>query len=175
MPDLDFREEIRIAQYWRKQMGDLEYVKYDPGDLRRWYEALENRGPEEISAYLIERDGRHVFAEITGIVAKAPHPTREVIDIWLASHRKTRTAPYWIGTGVFLVLCLLIGPNISSCQHLHQISIFPNGAPPQAQLKPGQVTGAPPTQATAPAQFPLPANQASPVAGTRNQPSNQPP
>jgi hypothetical protein len=172
--DLDFREEIRIAQYWRKQMGDVEYVKRDPDDLRRWYEALETRGPDEIRAYLIERTGRHPLGVVTGIVAKAPHPTQEVIDIWLASHRKAPTGPYWAGAAIFLVLCLLIGPNISGCQNMHQIKLFPNGAPPQATLAPGQVTGAPPSQATAPGQFPMPANQASPTAGTRGQQSNQP-
>jgi len=173
--DLNFREEIRVAQYWRKQMGDLEYVKRDPDDMFRWYEALETRGPEEIRAYLIERTGRHPFVEVTGIVAKAPHPPREIVDMWLASHEKTRTAPYWVSGGAFLILCVLIGPNISSCQNLHQIRLFPNGAPPQASLAPGQAAGPPPSQATAPGQFPVPANMASPTAGSQNQQSNHRP
>ncbi len=173
--DLNFREEIRVAQYWRKQMGDLEYVKRDPDDLFRWYEALETRGPNEIRAYLIERSGRHPLVEVTGIVAKAPHPPREIVDIWLDSHRKTRTGSYWAGASAFLMLCLLIGPNISSCQSMHQIRLFPSGSPPQATLQPGQNTGAPPSQATMPSQFPLPANTASPVAGSQSQRSSQPP
>jgi hypothetical protein len=174
--DLNFREEIRVAQYWRKQMGDLEYVKRDPDDLFRWYEALENRGPVEIRAYLVERSGRHPMVEVTGIVAKAPHPTRDIVDIWLASHEEARTMPYWAGAAAFLILCLLIGPNVSGCQNMHQIRLFPNGAPPQATLAPGQVGATGPTsQATAPAQFPLPANTASPAAGSQNQRSSQHP
>jgi hypothetical protein len=171
--DLDFREEIRIAQYWRKQLGDMEYVKRDPEDLRRWYDALETRGPDEIRAYLIERNGRHPLAEVTGIVTKAPHPPLEIINVWLDSHRKAHTGSYWAGAIAFLLLCLLIGPNVSGCQGLHKINLIPNGAPPQAGLAPGQFQGAPPPLATAPAQFPLPANQASPTAGSQNQQSNQ--
>jgi hypothetical protein len=174
MADLDFIEEIRVAQYWRKQLGEIEYVKRDPDDLRRWYAALETRGPDEVRAYLIERSGRHPLGHVTGIVAKAPHPPREIIDLWLASHDKARTAPYWVGAAAFLLVCMVVGPNVSGCQRLRPFKLFPNGAPPQASLAPGSLTGAPPTQSTGPSQFPLPANVASPAAGSQNQHSGSP-
>jgi hypothetical protein len=172
MSDLDFIEEIRIAQFWRKQMGELEYVKRDPEDLHRWYVALETRGPDDIRDYLNERAGRYPAGQVTGIVAKAPHPTREVIDLWLASHDRTSKAPYWTGAAAFLLICALVGPNISSCQNLHSIAPFAKTAPPQAVLAPGQNIPAQ-TQSTLPGSFPAPANVASPVAGSQNPQAGQ--
>ncbi len=173
MSDLDFIEEIRIAQYWRKQLGEIEYVKRDPDDLHRWYVALETRGPEDIRAYLEERTGRYPAGQVTGIVSKAPHPTREVIDLWLASHDKTSTGPYWAALGAFLIACLLIGPNVSGCQNLHSIAQFATTAPPATKIQAASLTGAPVTQSSVPGSFPLPANAASPVAGTQSQQSGQ--
>jgi hypothetical protein len=173
MSDLDFIEEIRIAQYWRKQLGEIAYVQRDPDDLHRWYVALETRGPEDIRGYLNERAGRYPSGQVTGIVSKAPHPPREIIDLWLASHDKTSTTPYWAGLGAFLIACLLIGPNVSGCQHLHSIAQFATTAPPATVIQPASITGAPQTLATLPGSFPLPANKASPMAGARNQQSSQ--
>ena len=102
--DVDFIEEIRIAQFWRKQLGEYEYVYYNPDDLRRWYIALETRGPQEIREYLIERTGRHPMGEVTGIVAVAPHPSRKIIDLWLESYNKMHTRPYWVALVAFLIL-----------------------------------------------------------------------
>jgi hypothetical protein len=166
MSDLDFIEEIRIAQFWRKQLGELEYVQRDPEDLRRWYVALETRGPDEIRDYLIERTGRYPAGQVVGIVSKAPHPPREIIDLWLASHDKTHTMPYWVGLAAFVVACMLIGPNMAGCQNLPDRSLFAVTSPPHAVLAPGQAMNAPQTQATSPTNFPAPANTASPMAGS---------
>ncbi len=167
MADLDFITEIRIAQYWRKQLGEMEYVQRDPEDLRRWYVALETRGPEEIRQYLIERAGRYPPGEVTGIVSKAPHPSREIIDLWLTSHEKASTTPYWLGMAAFLIACMLIAPNVSGCQHLRSINLLANMTPP-ASLKPAAPGPPPQPQSTLPGQFPLPANTAG-----RSQPSGQ--
>ncbi len=172
MSDLDFIEEIRIAQYWRKQLGEMEYVQRNPEDLRRWYEALELRGPEEIRSYLAERSGRHPSGAITGIVFKAPHPPREIIDIWLASHDKTRTMPYWVGALAFLVACLLVGPNVSGCQHLPNQNKFAVQPPAPQQIMTANPNGAPQVLSTVPGSFPLPANVASPVAGSQQRGSS---
>jgi hypothetical protein len=168
---LDFITEIRIAQFWRRQLGELEYVKRDPDDLRRWYDALETRGPEDIRDYLNERAGRYPDGQVTGIVAKAPHPPREVIDLWLASYDKTSTMPYWTAFAAFLLTCALIGPYISGCQNLHPLTPFPNGAPPEAIVQPGSPTQMPPSQSSPPGSFPVPANTASPTAGSQSQPA----
>ncbi len=91
--EVDFIEEIHIAQFWRKHLGEYEYVYFNPDDLRRWYIALETRGPQDIRELLIERTGRYPMGEITGIVAVAPHPSRRVIDLWLEFHSKIHTRP----------------------------------------------------------------------------------
>ena len=114
----NFQVEIRIAQFWRRQLGEYEYVNHNPDDLQRWYIALETRGPEEIRQYLIERTGRHPMPCITGIVARAPHPSREIVDLWLASHVKTRTAGYWLAAPVFIAFVYLFATNLEGFQNL---------------------------------------------------------
>jgi hypothetical protein len=173
MADLDFITEIRIAQFWRKQLGEYEYVNRNPDDLRRWYVALETRGPEEIRDYLIERTGRHPPGQITGIVAEAPHPTREIVELWLASHNKPRTAPLWYGMAAFLIASLLITTNIVGCQNLKNLNTLATNPPAPPQLQPAQGGTAPQALSTVPVQLPAPANRASPPTG--NIPSMNPP
>jgi len=160
MSDLDFIEEIRVAQYWRKQLGEMEYVQRNPEDLHRWYVALETRGPDEIRAYLAERASRYPPGEITGIVSKPPHPTREIIDIWLASHHRSYTANYWYAVAAFIVASFVIMPNLSGCQGLHNPNKLATNPPQPATLTPGTAAGSPQPTSTMPANFPAPAHQA---------------
>jgi len=166
MADLDFIEEIRIAQFWRKQLGEYEYVNHNPDDLRRWYVAMETRGPDEIRDYLIERTGRHPPAMITGIVGIAPHPPREIVDLWLKSHDKINTAPLWYGGCAFLLACTMLGTNLVGCSNLRSLNNVANNPPAAATIQPGFPQNAPPAASTAPANLPVPAHQASPPTGS---------
>ena len=166
---VDFIEEIRIAQFWRKQLGEYEYVYYNPDDLRRWYVAMETRGPQEIRDYLIERTGRHPMGEVTGIVSVAPHPPRHIIDLWLESYNKVHTRPYWIALVAFLVVVYYTMANLAGVQSLPGKTHF--------QLHPPVVGGLPPpvgatplpgVSSTVPANLPAPASAASPPTGSRN-------
>ena len=166
---VDFIEEIHIAQYWRKQLGEYEYVYYNPDDLRRWYIALETRGPEEIRDFLIERTGRYPMGEVTGIVGTAPHPPRHIIDLWLESYNKVHTRPYWVAFVAFLVLVYYSMTTLSGIQHLPAKTPF--------QLNPPIVGGPPPpvgttpfpgVPSTQPASLPAPASRASPPTGSMN-------
>jgi hypothetical protein len=121
MANVDFIEEIRIAQYWRRQLGEIEYVYYNPDDLRRWYIALENRGPDEIKAYISERSGRFPMSELRGLVSEAPHPPMPIVDLWLRSHDKLKTGPYWTALLTLLVASVIVGSNIQGCQNLKSL------------------------------------------------------
>ncbi len=167
--DVDFIEEIHIAQYWRKQLGEYEYVYYNPDDLRRWYIALETRGPQEIRDFLIERTGRYPSGEITGIVALAPHPPRKIIDLWLESYNKVHTQPYWIAFGAFVVLSYYFMSNLAGVGNLPAktpLQMNPpvmGGPPPPVQPSPF-----PNATATQPLSLTPPASVASPPTGTIN-------
>jgi len=165
-PDaLAFQREIRVAEFWRKQLGELEYSGRNPDDLYRWYEAMELRGPDEIRAYVNERMGRYPSIPVTGIVSVAPHPTRDIIDIWLASHDKVRTGPYWTSTAALLVLCIWVVPTLHGCQDLQNPTQPQFWLPKAATLLPGTLSGSPPSAATLPAPPPPPpVSVASPLA-----------
>jgi len=167
-PDaLAFQREIRVAEFWRKQLGELEYSGRNPDDLYRWYEAMELRGPDEIRAYVEERVGRYPTMPVTGIVPVAPHPTRDIIDIWLASHTKLRTGHYWTSTAALLVVCIWVIPTLHSCQNLRNPTSPQYWLPPAATLTAGSLSGAPTPTATMPASPPSPpVNFASPTAST---------
>ena len=164
--DLDFIEEIRIAQYWRTQLGEYEYVDWNPVDLRRWYVALELRGPDEVRAYLEERTGRHPAGAVTGLVATAPHPPRKIIDIWLRSHEQHSTKRLWYGLAGFMVTAMFVGANLVGCQNLRNLNQLQTNPPAPAQVLPGSQLGPPQSNATAPQPLVPPANQASPPTGS---------
>lgn len=167
MPDVDFIEEIRIAQYWRKQLGEYEYVYYNPDDLRRWFIALENRGPQEIRDYLNERAGRHPEGMVTGIVSVAPHPPRAIVDLWLSSHDRTRTSSYWIAMAIFTTFCFVAIPYLHGCATLQNVNRVAT-RPPQMSppLQPGQFGPPPNAPATLPNPGPPPTvSTASPPTG----------
>lgn len=167
-PDaLAFIEEIRVAEFWRKQLGELEYSQRDPDDLFRWYQAMELRGPDEIRAYLNERMGRTTGGMVTGIVATAPHPTRDIIDIWLSTHDKARPAPYVYAFVAFLLTCLVVMPTINGCQNLQPPNPPSAWLPQSATLTTGQLNGSPQALSTLPSSPPqAPAALASPSAVT---------
>ncbi len=167
-PDaLAFQREIRVAEFWRKQLGELEYSGRNPEDLYRWYEAMELRGPDEIRAYVEERVGRYPTMPVTGIVPLGPHPTREIIDIWLASHETTRTGHYWTSLAALLMVCLFVVPTLHGCQDLRAPNPPSSWLPPAATLTPGTQSGAPLPLSTQPASGPQPpVNFASPTATT---------
>jgi hypothetical protein len=167
MANVDFIEEIRIAQFWRKQLGEYEYVDYNPDDLRRWYVALETRGPDDIRDYLAERESRYPMQVVLGIVSSAPHPPRPIVDLWLQSHTQTSTRPFWAAGAAFVLLAVLVAPNIQGCQNLKQFN--PLGPTPPRMTGPiaaGQNGGAAPANATNPS-VPIamaPSSLASPPA-----------
>ncbi len=165
-PDaLAFLREIRVAEFWRIQLGELEYSQRNPDDLYRWYVAMELRGPDEIRAYVEERMGRYPTIPVTGIVSSAPHPTRDIIDIWLASHDKVRTGHYWTGAVAMLVACIFVLPTLHGCQDVQNPNLPQYWLPPAATLMPGPLNGAPPPTATMPISPPPPSvNFASPMA-----------
>jgi hypothetical protein len=168
MPEeLKFVKEIRIAQFWRKELGDDAYNRRDPDDLVRWYEAFELRGPEEIRAYLNERTGRHPDWPVTGIVARAPHPTRDIVEMWLATHNKAHTAPYWWGFSAFVIGSFFLVTNLNGCQNATSWNPPVNWLPQPATLMAGTSNGPPTALSTLPSQGPpAPINVASPMAAT---------
>ena len=164
---VDFIEEIRIAQFWRKHIGEYEYVAHNPDDLRRWYIALETRGPVEIRDYLIERTGRHPMGQVTGIVATAPHPPRAIIDVWLDSYNKTRTRPYWLAGLAFLVLVYYSMTTLTNFQAIPWQTAFQMHPPrPGGNLPPPGTTPIANATSTLPASLTPPASSASPATGS---------
>ena len=165
MPDVDFVEEIRIAAFWRKQLGEYEYVGYNAEDLRRWYIAMETRGPADIADFLIERSGRFPRNAIAGIVAVAPHPPLYIVELWLASHRQVSLRSYWIALATFCVASILVGENLQGCAQLRDLNRL-DTHPPQMTppVQAGSAGPPPPAAATLPNPGIPPANTASPPA-----------
>jgi hypothetical protein len=164
---LAFQREIRVAEFWRKQLGELEYSARNPDDLFRWYEAMELRGPEEIRAYLDERMGRYPTMPVTGIVPVAPHPTRDIIDLWLASHTTTRTGHYWTASAALLLVCIWFVPTLHGCMDVQNPDPPHVWLPQAATLTAGTLSGAPLPVATMPSSPPPPpVSVASPLATT---------
>jgi hypothetical protein len=162
---LEFITEIRIAQFWRKLLGEMEYVSYNPDDLRRWYDAMELRGPEDIRGYMIERNGRYPMGQVTGIVGIAPHPPRALVQIWLESHDKLHTGRYWLSAAAFLLFVYEFATNLQGCTYMRQMNSF--------QLRPPQIGGHLPTRvnpmgppsSTSPQTLPKPAASAAKPTG----------
>jgi hypothetical protein len=150
---LGFIRAIKIEQFWRAQLGDTGYSAYDPADLRRWYEAMDMRGPEEIGAFVVERAGRYPAGPVTGIVTAAPHPPAFVVDLWLRSQDRVHTGSVWLGMAAFLLFALLTA-NWLSGFGAYKWPNFANNIPQPATLVTGQLYGAPTAAATAPQYAP---------------------
>lgn len=145
--EVDIREEMRIALWWRSLIGDSEYTKFDPDDMLRWYMALELRGPDEIRALVTERHwGGKPVQLVHGIVGVAPHPPFWLINTWLEHHEsRIHTALPWGLTGAFVLLTLVFVSNMGGCANLHT----PNTLvmhPPMTAATVAPYTLAPPAQ-----------------------------
>jgi hypothetical protein len=121
--EVDVREEMRIALFWRGLIGDYEYIKFDPDDLMRWYIALELRGPDDIRDLMTERHASRPMPEVLGLVTKSPHPPVWIVREWLGFHEtQVHTAGYWWGAAVFGLLCLMIAPTMHGCADLQPMN-----------------------------------------------------
>jgi hypothetical protein len=129
--NLDVRLEIKVAMFWRKLIGDMEYARFLPADLFRWYMALELAGPDDVRELYHRRQGRRTMKIVQGLVDVAPHPPATLVEIWLESHEtKIYTAPYWYGAAVFFTLAFMFGIYMNGFQNLQPASpLYMN--PPQ--------------------------------------------
>jgi hypothetical protein len=168
---LDFKKEIAVAQFWRKQIGEFEYVNHNPEDLRRWYDALELRGPEEIRTYLAERDTRYPMPVVTGIVATAPHPSREIVQLWLESYDKVRTGRFWLAGVGFLGFSYFVATNLLGCMNINTTTPLQANPPSIGGQLPNQTGVLPTPPSTLPQNLTPPASVASPPTGQL--PNNQ--
>jgi hypothetical protein len=116
----ELRKEIKIAIFWRKLIGDLEYVKFDPDNVLRWHLAMDMRGDEDIRALMLERYQTVARrAPVLGIVGESPHPPAWIVREWL----KTREPkfPKWrifsLSFGFVVVMALLL-PVMSGTQYI---------------------------------------------------------
>ncbi len=168
---LEFITEIKIAQFWRSQLGEHEYLRFDAEDLRRWYEAFELRGAGEIRAYLQERNSRFPTSTVTGIVGKAPHPPLKVVELWLATHDKVRTRGWWVAFAAFFLFVYFTATNLQGCTNLRDMSRM-EMRPPRIGGQLPQSTGPlPQSAATMPQNLPAPAQ----TAGHPSEGGNRPP
>jgi hypothetical protein len=143
----DIRHEMRVALYWRALIGDGEYVKFDPDDMLRWYEALELRGPDEIRALRNERYRTTQTGGMLGIVSKAPHPPVWLVNQWIEQdEHQVHTLGYWGMSFAFVVVSFLIFGNLQGCVALQPMNPLwmhppPNGVSVEAYTQPsiGQV------------------------------------
>jgi hypothetical protein len=107
----ELRKEIRIAIFWRKLIGDLEYVKFNPDDVLRWHLAMDMRGDEDMRALMFERYNTVARrAPVLGIVGESPHPPAWIVREWLKSREPK--FPTWrifsLSCGFVLVMGLLM-------------------------------------------------------------------
>jgi hypothetical protein len=131
----DIREEMRVAVYWRKLIGDPAYVKFDPEDMYRWYEALELRGTDEIRTVIRERYVTTQSGVMQGVVSRSPHPPLWLVNEWLEHEQnKTHTIGYWLMGGCFLVISGMCVTGLQGCVNLQPLNPLimhpPSGTPP---------------------------------------------
>jgi hypothetical protein len=141
----DVRSEIKIALFWRKLIGDYEYIKFNPEDMLRWYDALELRGPDEIRQLVTERYGTRPVPAVLGIVMQAPHPPCWLVREWLQHYeQKVRTGGAWIAAGTFVLSSFLAFPLLYGCTALRPVSPFvmnPPSSQPQVMAPPPMQSG----------------------------------
>ena len=131
----DVREEIRIALFWRALIGDYEYIKFDPDDMTRWYDALEMRGALEIRHLMRERYATRPVNAVLGIVSGAPHPPTWLVRDWLSFHeQKGSSGHWWLATAGFVTVSMMMFPLLHQCAALTPVSMYvmqPPDASPQ--------------------------------------------
>ena len=162
---VDFHTEIHVAQFWRDHLGNDVYARFDADDLLRWYMAMEVRGADDLHHYLDERAGRHPMGAVTGIVAQAPHPPLDIVELWLKAHHKPNHFSYWGGLAGAGFCLYLVMTNLQSCINLSPVSYLAShpvvlGGPLHAASQ----QSAPAAAATLPASGTPPASAASPTA-----------
>ncbi len=122
---MSIRHEVSVALFWRNTISDDEYIKFEPADMLRWYDAMALREPIEIEALMNERfatAGRRT--PILGIVSESPHPPAWLVREWLA----TQVPKFRVGAVVnaytaWLVCSLITGSFVYGCQHLAPYNI----------------------------------------------------
>ncbi len=123
--DRDVREEVAVSLFWRALIGDLEYVKFNPDDMLRWYDALTLRGPDEIRDLMTERYSTRPMSTVVGIVARAPHPPSWLIREWLMQHEhKVQTKGYWYGAAAFIVFWFMMAQFMYGCSVLTPVNPY---------------------------------------------------
>jgi hypothetical protein len=158
--NVDVRYEIKVALFWRNLVGDIEYVRYDPKDLFRWYEALELAGPDDIrELYHRRQTSSRPMAYMQGLVSRAPHPPASLVRAWLEQYEtKIHTAPYWYGLAIFTTLAFMTGVYLNGFQSLKPWNSLLMH-PPQMQ----SVVMQSPTAAPIAPNVPVPQNPMAPV------------
>jgi hypothetical protein len=151
--NVDVRYEIKVALFWRKLIGDSEYVRHDAKDLFRWYEALELAGPDDIRELFHRRQtSSRPMPYVQGLVGRAPHPPAHLVRAWLEQYEtEVHTAPYWYGLAVFTTLTFMTGIYLNGLQNLQPLNpLLMN--PPQAQSVVMQYPTPPPVSPNMPVQ-----------------------
>jgi hypothetical protein len=131
--DLNIREEMRIALFWRGLIGDATYGRFDPEDCLRWYQALELRGRDEIRTLRNQRYFTAQTGVMQGIVGKAPHPPVWLVNAWLErqEHQVPYIGSYW-GMAFFVVVCIgLVFGNMPGCANLSPMNTLAMKPPDQ--------------------------------------------
>jgi len=114
-----WKEDIRITQWWRAQLGDDGFAAYVQEDLIRWYRDFELYGAGEIRTLLDSRGDRWPQSIVRGISWESPHPPRSIVDLWLSSHEsRIRMAPLWYGLTAFFLLTIFVGQTLSGCGNM---------------------------------------------------------
>jgi hypothetical protein len=170
--NIDVRHEIKVALFWRKVIGDAEYLRYEPKDLFRWYEALELAGPDDIrDLYHRRRTSSRLMPYMQGLVDRAPHPPADLVRAWLEQYEtKVYTAPYWYGLAVFTTLSFMAGIYLNGLQSLQPLSPLLM-KPPQIQ----SVVMPTPTAGPVSPNLQVPINPTPPVMQSATLPPPQTP
>jgi hypothetical protein len=158
--NVDVRLEIKVATFWRKQIGDLEYQRYLPADLFRWYMAMELAGPDDVRELFHRRQSGRPMTRVYGLVGTAPHPPANVVQVWLETHEtQIYTSPYWYGLAVFTAIAFMFGVYMNGLQNLRPLNPFYLN-PPQLNAV---VASAPMPMPTGP-NTPMPTSPTAPVS-----------
>jgi hypothetical protein len=124
----EFKEELRVAAFWRARLGEQEFWSFAEDDLYRWYKAMQLRGEEEVREHLAERSDRYSPGPVTGLVSKAPHPPRRIVELWLeAQENRFDFRPLGIAVAVLLILSWFLAPMLSQCANTISTGRLPSG------------------------------------------------
>jgi hypothetical protein len=183
---MSIRHEIRVALFWRRVIGDNEYIRFDPADMLRWYDAMDLRDPIEIEEMMNERFSTvGSRTPIVGIVSTEPHPPAWLVRTWQEEQVPKFRKSVLVNTYTAWLICSLItGSFVYGCQHLQPYNIAvwrpPSNQPPMMAQAPavpifGQAPAAePPPTFSIPLQ-PPPAARSTTTSGSGGAPPTSPP